>query len=217
MHPAVQQAIQPKDHVVVKSYYSAFKSEQLLRLLRRRLVTELFICGSLTNIGVMATAVDAASHGYCIAIVEDCCGYRSSMRHHNAIRSISDTTGCDVLTREGTLEVFQPKSRFSRRSSQRSSTADGKSSTVRRRTGEEDGASLTSQLESSFEKLSLNSDPATVVQSDPVDSTAQQHSRSDESEGDGRSAASLGSAKRNQENLDEKGCSSSPTTPKPNS
>ncbi|RYP70748.1 hypothetical protein DL771_005243 [Monosporascus sp. 5C6A] len=77
MHPAVQQAVQPKDHVVVKSYYSAFKSEQLLRLLRRRLVTELFICGSLTNIGVMATAIDAASHGYCIAIVEDCCGYRS--------------------------------------------------------------------------------------------------------------------------------------------
>ncbi|RYP93622.1 hypothetical protein DL770_000254 [Monosporascus sp. CRB-9-2] len=130
MHPAVQQAVQPKDHVVVKSYYSAFKSEQLLRLLRRRLVTELFICGSLTNIGVMATAIDAASHGYCIAIVEDCCGYRSSMRHHNAIQSISDATGCDVLTREGTLEVFQPKSRFSRRSSQRSSTADEKSSTL---------------------------------------------------------------------------------------
>ncbi|RYP44199.1 hypothetical protein DL768_009315 [Monosporascus sp. mg162] len=130
MHPAVQQAVQPKDHVVVKSYYSAFKSEQLLRLLRRRLVTELFICGALTNIGVMATAVDAASHGYCIAIVEDCCGYRSSMRHHNAIQSISEATGCDVLTTEGTLEVFQPKSKFSRRSSQKPSTADGKSSTL---------------------------------------------------------------------------------------
>ncbi|KAK7747594.1 hypothetical protein SLS62_009005 [Diatrype stigma] len=161
MHPTVREAIHPKDHTFVKSYYSAFKSDQLLRHLRMRLVTELFICGSLTNIGVMASAVDAASHGYSIAIVEDCCGYRSSMRHNNALQQISDSFGCDILTAEETLEILQPKSRSSQRSSQRPSRAESRNSSVRRRTEEEDAtASLTSKLESSFGKLSLNSEPA---------------------------------------------------------
>ncbi len=168
LHPAVQQAVQPKDHLVVKSYYSAFKSEQFLRLLRMRLVTELFICGSLTNIGVMATAIDAASHGYSIAIVEDCCGYRSSMRHSNALENISEATGCDIVSAKGALEIFQPKpkpsskpaQRPSQKPGQKSSRAEGRDSTVRRRPEVEDAASLDSELESSFGKLTLNSEPA---------------------------------------------------------
>lgn len=115
MHPIIQEAVGQRDCSVVKSYYSAFKSEQLLKLLRMRLVTELFICGSTTNISIMATAIDAASHGYNISIVEDCCGYHNIMRHRTAIKQISNTTGCDVLSADEVLASFKPKPKPSRR------------------------------------------------------------------------------------------------------
>lgn len=162
MHPTVKAAMGPRDLLVIKSYYSAFRSEQLLRFLRMRLVTELFICGASTNIGVMATAVDAASHGYTIAIVDDCCGYHNIMRHRNAIKQISNTTGCDILTMEDVLASLKPKSKQTRRSGDRPATSPaGRFSTVRR-TGAGDGssASSASELLSSFENLSLNAERA---------------------------------------------------------
>ncbi|PHH71678.1 hypothetical protein CDD82_6376 [Ophiocordyceps australis] len=72
---AVARAIRPRDTVLCKSGYSAFFSTGLLRLLRAKMVMHVFICGSLTNIGVHATAMDAAGHGMAITLVEDCCGY----------------------------------------------------------------------------------------------------------------------------------------------
>lgn len=96
-HPEIEKAVSRKDQVLTKSFYSAFKNDQILRLLRMRFVTELYICGSLTNIGVMATAYDAASHGFAITLVKDCCGFRSPARHNAAIKQIVELTGCDVL------------------------------------------------------------------------------------------------------------------------
>ncbi|KAI1336520.1 hypothetical protein F5Y15DRAFT_201388 [Xylariaceae sp. FL0016] len=161
MHPVIKQTVAPgKDHVVIKSHYSAFKSEKLLRLLRIRFVTELFICGTSTNIGVMATAVDAASHGYTITIVDDCCGFQSIMRHRTAIRQIAETTGCEILTAAGVLSSMGPKSKASRRA-QSSAVAASRHSTVRDRSGEGRHSALSSStLLSSFEKLSLNGEPA---------------------------------------------------------
>ncbi|KAI1455576.1 hypothetical protein F4805DRAFT_265542 [Annulohypoxylon moriforme] len=160
MHPTVRAASGPRDYSVVKSYYSAFRSEQLLRILRMRVVTELFICGASTNIGVMATAVDAASHGYTITIVEDCCGYHNIMRHRNAIKQISNTTGCDILTTEDVLTSLKPKSKQARRSGDRPATSPaGRFSTVRRTGGGDDSsASSASELLSSFESLSLSAE-----------------------------------------------------------
>ncbi|KAI0388579.1 hypothetical protein F5Y17DRAFT_195186 [Xylariaceae sp. FL0594] len=109
MHPSVKQAVGPRDHVVVKSYYSAFKSMELLRLLRVRFVTELFICGSSTNVGVMATAIDAAMYGFIITIVEDCCGSRSMTQHRAALRQITSTTGCGTLSAVRVLARVKPQ------------------------------------------------------------------------------------------------------------
>ncbi|KAL7623565.1 hypothetical protein AAE478_007248 [Parahypoxylon ruwenzoriense] len=164
MHPTVKEAVGPRDYSIVKSFYSAFRSEQLLRLLRMRLVTELFICGSMTNISVMATAVDAASHGYTITIIDDCCGYHNMMRHRAALKQISNTTGCDILPAEAVLSPFKPKPKASRRSADRPTTSPGgKYPIVRRSVGGEDDSSLTSstsQLQSSFENLSLSAERA---------------------------------------------------------
>ncbi|KAI5921010.1 hypothetical protein F4810DRAFT_722935 [Camillea tinctor] len=162
MHPTVKQAVGPKDHVLFKSHYSAFKSKQLLQLLRIKFVTEIFICGSFTNIGVMATAVDAASHGYTMTIVEDCCGYQSMTRHRCAIRQMTETTGCDVLASSDVLESLAPMSKQPQKPEHRSSiAAASRYPTVchHHRAGDGD-VSPASQIQSSFEKLSLSVEPA---------------------------------------------------------
>ncbi|OTB02750.1 hypothetical protein M426DRAFT_45437, partial [Hypoxylon sp. CI-4A] len=158
MHPTVKEVVGPRDYSMMKTHYSAFRSDQLLRLLRMRLVTELFICGSTSNVSVMATAVDAASHGYTITIVDDCCGYHNMMRHRNAIKHISKTTGCDILAASDILASVQPKTKISRRSGERPATSPAsRFSTVRRAEEKDDSAtSSTSDILSSFENLSLN-------------------------------------------------------------
>ncbi|KAJ4133915.1 hypothetical protein NW768_005507 [Fusarium equiseti] len=105
----VQDSIQKTDAKLFKSHYSAFQSTHLLRVLRAKMVMELFICGSLTNVGVYATALDAAGHGMAITIVEDCCGYRTESRRSAAIASIIELTGCEIASYAEVMDVIQPK------------------------------------------------------------------------------------------------------------
>ena len=99
-----------RDIVLTKTHYSAFASgqQQLVQLLRGRFVTQLYVCGALTNVSIYATALGAGQHGYEVTLVEDCCGFRSSMRHLNAVRQLSHLTGCDMLSAETLLEQWQP-------------------------------------------------------------------------------------------------------------
>ncbi|OTA89187.1 hypothetical protein M434DRAFT_43083, partial [Hypoxylon sp. CO27-5] len=189
MHPTIKEVVGPRDYSIFKSYYSAFRSEQLLRILRMRLVTELYICGATTNISVMATAVDAASHGYTITIVDDCCGYHHMLRHCNAIKQISNTTGCDVLPAADVLASLKPKPKVSRKSGDRPATSPaGRFSTVRRTKGEDSAASSTSDILSSFENLNRDNSndaqrltrgnqtpPPTTQSNDTIIVVSQQH------------------------------------------
>lgn len=86
LHPAMNNAVQKGDSVLPKTQYSGFAGTQLLLLLRAKMAMEVFICGSLANVGVYATALDAAGHGLSITIVEDCCGYRNDQRQLAAMR-----------------------------------------------------------------------------------------------------------------------------------
>lgn len=106
---AIKEVIGKRDVTLVKSHYSAFTSGQLLQILRVKFVHELYICGSLANIGVYATAMDAAKFGHSITLVEDCCGFRSDMRHTSATRSLVDVTGCKFEDSETVIESLQPK------------------------------------------------------------------------------------------------------------
>ena len=170
IHPIVKQAVGPKDYVLVKTFYSAFKVEELLRILRVRFVTELFICGSLTNIGVMATAIDAASYGYTITIVDDCCGAHSVSRYRAALGKITSTTGCDTLSAAKVVSMMQPKptpsssssSRADQRQQRHNRGATGdKSPSVRVHRGKRDAiAPSVSDIQPSFERLSLSGEPA---------------------------------------------------------
>ncbi|KAK4214593.1 alpha-ketoglutarate-dependent dioxygenase alkB 2 [Rhypophila decipiens] len=104
----VQEAIDSRDIVFTKTHYSAFAQQELVQMLRGRLVTEMFVCGSLTNIGIYATALDAGRHGYEMTLVEDCCGFRSEMRHINAVRQLMQLVGSEAMTAETIMEKLQP-------------------------------------------------------------------------------------------------------------
>lgn len=108
--PDVQASIiRGRDFVTTKSHYSAFAlgQSQLIQQLRMRFVTEMYVCGSLTNVGVFATALEAGKHAYDITIVEDCCGYRSYSRHVNTIRQLEKLTGCELLDSPALIDKLQ--------------------------------------------------------------------------------------------------------------
>ncbi|KAH6842280.1 hypothetical protein B0I37DRAFT_195121 [Chaetomium sp. MPI-CAGE-AT-0009] len=108
--PRVKAAIVPgRDIVFTKTQYSAFAlGQQLVQMLRGRFVTEIYVCGALTNVSIYATALGAAQHGYSVTLVEDCCGFRSTMRHLNAVRQLDHLVGCDVVSADTLLDQLQP-------------------------------------------------------------------------------------------------------------
>lgn len=93
-----------KDLIVVKHHYSAFDQTSLLMSLRMRLVTDVYLCGCLTNVGVYATAADAVQHGFGVTVVEDCLGYRSEAKHEDAMRQMADIMGVNGIDSEEIIE-----------------------------------------------------------------------------------------------------------------
>ncbi|OJD20936.1 hypothetical protein ACJ73_07728 [Blastomyces percursus] len=87
-----------RDTILVKSDYSAFQSESLLLSFRTQFVRELYVCGSLSNVSVYATALDAVSHGLDVTLIEDCLGFRSFARHEDAMRRMADMMGANGIT-----------------------------------------------------------------------------------------------------------------------
>ncbi|KAK4175005.1 hypothetical protein QBC36DRAFT_355945 [Triangularia setosa] len=109
--PEAQEAVDTtRDIVFTKTHYSAFASSQqeLVQTLRRRFVTELYVCGTLTNISIYATALDAGRHGYEMTIVEDCCGFRNQLRHFNAVKQLVQLTGSEVINASAVIEQLRP-------------------------------------------------------------------------------------------------------------
>ncbi|KAH8687753.1 hypothetical protein BGZ60DRAFT_394378 [Tricladium varicosporioides] len=114
--PLVASGIDPnRDLVFQKSYYSAFKDGKLMQVMRKKFITEIYLCGALTNISVFATAMDAARHGYAITILQDCVGYRSKARHDEALRQLTESTGCDIINSEELIGGSQSKEKTSSR------------------------------------------------------------------------------------------------------
>jgi nicotinamidase-related amidase len=89
LHPLIERTLAsyPRDLCITKTHYSAFKCPAFLQRLRVSFVTELFVCGSITNAGVYATAIEAAGHGYAITLIDDCCGCTDQRRRDAAVMS----------------------------------------------------------------------------------------------------------------------------------
>ena len=93
-----------RDLIITKHHYSAFDQTSLLMSLRMNLVTDIYLCGCLTNVGVYATAADAVQHGLSVTVVEDCLGYRSEEKHEDAMRQMADIMGVSGIDSE---EIFE--------------------------------------------------------------------------------------------------------------
>ncbi|PLB53480.1 hypothetical protein P170DRAFT_435108 [Aspergillus steynii IBT 23096] len=97
-------AIDSDDTLIEKSDYSALQDQGLILSLRTRFVTELYLCGSLSNISVYATALDAVRHGFSVNLIEDCLGFRSFPRHEEAMRRMADIFGANGITSQELME-----------------------------------------------------------------------------------------------------------------
>ncbi|KAI9663730.1 MAG: hypothetical protein M1821_007220 [Bathelium mastoideum] len=92
-----------RDLQVTKPKYSAFAGTNLLLTLRTKLVTEIYLCGNLTNMSIYATAMDAARHGLAINILEDCCGFRHRPLHDESMRQMKELMGASMVV---SLELY---------------------------------------------------------------------------------------------------------------
>ncbi|KAJ5884753.1 hypothetical protein N7495_009263 [Penicillium taxi] len=95
---------QEQDILLVKTRYSALESRDLMQYFRTRFVTELYLCGSLSNVSVYATALDAGPNCFTVTLIEDCLGYRDWDRHKEAMRRMADQFGATGLTADELLQ-----------------------------------------------------------------------------------------------------------------
>lgn len=86
------------DMVMSKHTYSALRESSLLPALRGGLITELYIVGTITNVQVYATVLEATQHGYSIVLIEDCLGYVYRDRHDEALRQMCEEMGAEMVT-----------------------------------------------------------------------------------------------------------------------
>jgi maleamate amidohydrolase len=72
---------EPGDVVITKQRASAFYGTPLAAQLTQLGVKSVIVCGESTSGCVRASAVDAYSHGFQVALVEECCFDRSTLSH----------------------------------------------------------------------------------------------------------------------------------------
>lgn len=130
-----------QDLMIHKSQYSALADFSIVNRLRARMINQLYICGTLSNAGVYATALDAVQQGFNVTLVEDCLGYRHEACHIEAMRRMADDLGasgidCQELLDDlyGLLGDVIPAGRYTHSfqlSMQRNSPKNGQSSSQR--------------------------------------------------------------------------------------
>jgi nicotinamidase-related amidase len=81
-------ARRPSDYAVTKFQIGAFYGTALERILRRAGVTQVFLAGVATTMGVEATAREAYDRGFNVVIVEDAMSDMSADNHHHAMSAV---------------------------------------------------------------------------------------------------------------------------------
>jgi len=79
---------QPTDHLVTKQRVGAFIGTGLDEILRSRGVTQVFVVGIATSIGVESTVRSAFDHGYNVVVVTDATTDRDAANHTHSIEKV---------------------------------------------------------------------------------------------------------------------------------
>ena len=82
-------APKPYDHVIHKSGYSGFFRTELGALLDELGIDEVLICGVLTNVGVLYTAMDALQRGFRVIVPETCVAALTEADHKFALQQVN--------------------------------------------------------------------------------------------------------------------------------
>lgn len=88
IHPHILAAV-PGDLIITKSFADSFHNTNLEDVLSKLAVTELLICGMMTQNCVTHTAISKAAEKYSVKILTDCCTSVSQMIHLIALNAVS--------------------------------------------------------------------------------------------------------------------------------
>ena len=88
IHPRILAAA-PKSPIVVKEFADSFERTTLEGTLARLGVTELLVCGMMTQNCVTHTAISKAAEKYGVCILVDCCTTVDEMIHNIALHAVS--------------------------------------------------------------------------------------------------------------------------------
>ena len=88
IHPRIRAAA-PEAPVVIKAFADSFHDTVLESTLAERSITELLVCGMMTQNCVTHTAISKAAENYKVSILMDCCTTVSEMLHNIALHAIS--------------------------------------------------------------------------------------------------------------------------------
>jgi nicotinamidase-related amidase len=88
IHPSILAAA-PNAPVVVKEFADSFEKTNLEETLAKLGVTELLVCGMMTQNCVTHTAISKAAEKYKVTILPDCCTTVSEILHQIALHALS--------------------------------------------------------------------------------------------------------------------------------
>jgi len=88
LHPRILAAA-PDAPVVVKHYADSFEQTTLEDTLKRLDVSELLVCGMMTQNCVTHTAISKAAEMYAVTVLTDCCTTVSEILHQIALHALS--------------------------------------------------------------------------------------------------------------------------------
>jgi len=71
-----------KSNVFKKASYSIFKTQKLLRYLKKNKITAIDLCGIDTDACILASAFDGFDLGYKVTIIKNLCGSHSGNKYH---------------------------------------------------------------------------------------------------------------------------------------
>ena len=84
---------QPHDHIIAKQRWGVFLGTDLDEYLRRRGVTQVFLAGISTSVGVESTARSAYDLGYNVVLVTDAITDRDADAHRHSVEKIFPRLG----------------------------------------------------------------------------------------------------------------------------
>lgn len=91
IHPEIL-AEAPSAPIVIKQYADSFHKTNLEEILAKLEITDLLVCGMMTQNCVTHTAISKSAEKYNVTILADCCTTVSEMLHLIALHAVSTRT-----------------------------------------------------------------------------------------------------------------------------